>query len=52
MALAGGGEFTTSELTSHAKTNMQLIEMFAPVKFNTQHETGVWRISVAPANKF
>ena len=33
MALAGGGEFSASEITNHAKTNMWVTEKFLPVKF-------------------
>lgn len=47
MAVAGGGKFTTLHPTQHARTNMRIIEMFLPVKFQTLRLHGnVWRISV------
>jgi len=33
LALAGGGGFTVDEISMHARTNAQVIEMFLPVQF-------------------
>ena len=33
MALAGGGEFTTTPLTLHSETNMRVIREFLPLEF-------------------
>lgn len=35
MALAGGGLFHTLSITDHSRTNMELIERFLPVRFET-----------------
>jgi len=34
LALAGGGGFTVDEVSMHARTNAQVIEMFLPVRFS------------------
>src|SRR6185369_13476489 len=34
MALAGGGSFTAQKLNRHARTNMDVIAQFLPVRFN------------------
>ena len=36
LALAGGGRFMTAELTAHTRTNMQVIERFLPVRFESK----------------
>ena len=33
MALAGGGSFSAVSLNMHAKTNMEVIRQFLPVRF-------------------
>ena len=39
MALAGAGRFTATKLSQHARTNMEVIAEFLPVKFMvTKHE--------------
>lgn len=46
LALAGtGSSFTTRELTSHARTAMWLIGQFLPVRFATEREGRLCRIS-------
>lgn len=47
MALAGQGCFTTTEPSLHTQTNIQVIEMFLPVRFyQTQIREQVWEIGV------
>jgi RNA 3'-terminal phosphate cyclase (ATP) len=47
MALAGGGRFTTLEPTGHARTNMEVIRLFLPVRFRVERgEKDLWRIEV------
>lgn len=38
MALAGGGAFTTSEVTQHALTNADVIARFLPVRFSFEQQ--------------
>jgi RNA 3'-terminal phosphate cyclase (ATP) len=50
LALAGGGEFTTTEPTEHLRTNAALIEKFAPVEIEVTQEAGStsrWRVCVS-----
>lgn len=42
MALAGKGEVSTCEITSHAKTNMWVIEKFVPGKFEVEGNLIKW----------
>jgi RNA 3'-terminal phosphate cyclase (ATP) len=49
LALAGGGVFTASKLNRHARTNMDVISTFLPVRFETCEESGRARIEVFPA---
>jgi RNA 3'-terminal phosphate cyclase (ATP) len=46
MALSGGGSFTTTEISQHAKTNMDVIARFLPVKFSVTDNNGSKRILV------
>ncbi len=47
MALAGGGSFTTTEPSLHTRTNLQVIEMFLPVRsVCTQLDKGLWKIEI------
>jgi RNA 3'-terminal phosphate cyclase (ATP) len=39
LALAGGGTFVTLPLTSHSRTNLEVIQRFLPVRFRVE-ETG------------
>lgn len=49
MALAGGGSFTTTEPSLHTRTNLQVIEMFLPVRsVCTQLDKGLWKIEIFP----
>ncbi len=49
MALAGGGSFTTTEPSLHTRTNLQVIEMFLPVRsVCTQLDKGLWKIEINP----
>jgi RNA 3'-terminal phosphate cyclase (ATP) len=45
MALAKAGSFTTNELSSHLKTNMEVIKKFLPVNFSVEHQKLTYRIS-------
>lgn len=46
MALAGGGAFTAVTLSSHARTNADIISRFLPVKFAFDEIEGAVRCSV------
>jgi RNA 3'-terminal phosphate cyclase (ATP) len=49
LALAGSGSFTTLAPSSHAQTNIEVIEQFLPVRFaRTQRAADLWRIELAP----
>ncbi len=51
MALAGGGEFTTTLLSRHAQTNMQVIQSFLPLHFVTRETDGVCRVECLAQGK-
>jgi RNA 3'-terminal phosphate cyclase (ATP) len=46
FALAGGGVFTASKLNQHARTNMDVVSTFLPVRFETCEESGRTRVEV------
>lgn len=46
LALAGGGQFITREVTSHALTAIWLIEQFLPVQFEVGAAGALARIAV------
>ena len=46
MALCGGGNFTTTHISQHAETNMDVIARFLPVKFSVTGSDGCKRITV------
>jgi RNA 3'-terminal phosphate cyclase (ATP) len=46
MALAGCGSFTATKLSMHARTNIQVISMFLPVRFDVRPEEGFTMIEV------
>lgn len=47
MALAGGGSFTTREITLHTRTNIWVTEQFLDVKFKIEKiKKGIFRVSV------
>lgn len=48
LALAGGGGFTVDEVSMHARTNAQVIEMFLPVQFRFGARGGVDYCEVGP----
>jgi RNA 3'-terminal phosphate cyclase (ATP) len=48
LALAGGGGFTVDEVSMHARTNAEVIELFLPVRFEFGKHEGVDAISVHP----
>ena len=48
MALAGGGEFTTTEPSLHTKTNIDVIQNFLDINIQVYPEAdGLWRIKVS-----
>jgi RNA 3'-terminal phosphate cyclase (ATP) len=46
FALAGGGSFTAEKLNRHARTNMEVICEFLPVKFVMREEVGRVRVEI------
>jgi RNA 3'-terminal phosphate cyclase (ATP) len=48
LALAGGGGFTVDEVSMHARTNAQVIELFLPVRFEFGTHDGVDACIVHP----
>lgn len=51
MALAGGGSFTTTRLSSHAATNLEVIRAFLDVEFDvTPLAPGVLRLAIKRAD--
>lgn len=47
MALAGGGSFTTRDISLHTRTNIWVTEQFLDVKFNIQElDTGILRVYI------
>jgi len=59
MLLCGGGIFRTTEISSHAQTNLEIIRQFTGADIQMTHEpprqaesptaTGAWRVTVQPA---
>lgn len=49
LALAGRGSFTTTGLSSHLQTNMEMIRNFLPVAFSVLAVRGVHRVEVRRA---
>jgi len=45
MALAKGGCYTTNELSTHLRTNMEIIQKFLPVSFNVEQQGQIYKIS-------
>ncbi len=48
LALAGGGGFTVDEVSMHARTNAEVIELFLPVRFAFGQHEGAEAITVHP----
>jgi RNA 3'-terminal phosphate cyclase (ATP) len=46
LALAGKGGFTTTTLSSHLRTNIEVIEKFMPVEFRCEKAAGGYRVAV------
>ncbi len=46
MALAGSGNFTTSKLSSHLKTNIEVIEKFLDVQFRIEESAKLASVSL------
>jgi|Deesub1362A_J573_1020465.scaffolds.fasta_scaffold00272_17 RNA 3'-terminal phosphate cyclase (ATP) len=44
MGLAGGGEFTTPELSGHTLTNIWVVEKFIETSFGVEQTNGLWKI--------
>jgi len=49
FALAGGGVFTATRLDRHARTNMEVVSSFLPVRFETREERDCARVEVVPS---
>lgn len=47
MAIAGAGSFTAVKLNLHARTNMEVIARFLPVRFRTDVESGCVRVQIS-----
>ena len=47
MALAGGGSFSSSHLSSHLQTNIAVIQKFLPVEFSVAPEGSAHRIALS-----
>jgi len=48
MAIANGGCFTTDRISSHTKTNMEVIKKFLPVDFIIEEQRDCFRVSCQP----
>jgi len=48
LALSGGGGFTVDEISLHARTNAQVIELFLPVRFRFERRDGLDACMVEP----
>ena len=46
MALAGDGEFLCTEISSHTRTNMEVIQKFLKVKFSVREQNKAFHISI------
>jgi len=46
FGLAGGGMFTAPKLNRHARTNMDVVSTFLPVRFEIHEESGRTRVDV------
>jgi RNA 3'-terminal phosphate cyclase (ATP)/RNA 3'-terminal phosphate cyclase (GTP) len=52
MALANGqSRFKTTSVTSHARTNMDIVNRFLKVKFSVFKEENLWVVLVQPSNR-
>ncbi len=49
MAVSNAGAFTTSDLSNHLKTNIEVIKQFLPVEFETIEQARQYRVSCRPA---
>lgn len=47
MALAGGGSFTALKMNLHARTNIEVIAKFLPVRFETTEADGFTGVEIA-----
>ncbi|MHC4461286.1 MAG: RNA 3'-terminal phosphate cyclase [Planctomycetota bacterium] len=45
LAITKAGSFTTNELSSHLKTNMEVIKKFLPVNFRVEQQNQLYKIS-------
>jgi RNA 3'-terminal phosphate cyclase (ATP)/RNA 3'-terminal phosphate cyclase (GTP) len=51
MALANGqSRFKATSVTSHARTNMDIVNRFLNVKFSVFKEQNLWVVWVQPSN--
>ncbi|HLB72928.1 MAG TPA: RNA 3'-terminal phosphate cyclase, partial [Sedimentisphaerales bacterium] len=49
MAVSNAGALTTSELSNHLLTNIEVIKQFLPVEFKTIEQAPQYRVSCRPA---
>jgi RNA 3'-terminal phosphate cyclase (ATP) len=45
IAIMKDGRYTTNELSTHLRTNMEIIQEFLPVNFNVERQGQIYRIS-------
>lgn len=50
MAIAKGGSYTTSELSTHLATNIETIKKFLPVDFAIEPQDRLFRVSCTPSS--
>ncbi len=48
LAIAGGGTFTATTISSHASTNMDVISTFLPVRFEVTQQDNYLQVKVVP----
>ncbi len=51
LALAGAGSFTAQKINMHARTNMEVVCKFLPVRFETQEKDGYKRVNLSSGRK-
>jgi len=52
FALAGGGRFTTSKVTEHAKTNAEIISRFLPIDIRFEKNDSMYVCSIESVMEF
>lgn len=49
QASGGPAAFTCTELSQHARTQIETVAAFLPVRFSTEKQDRAWRVTVSPA---